>query len=234
MPSYRAARRGAFLPLVVGELFELGAVEAYDEDLAVGLGGAGVEGLVFEAHAGAGEGEAFAVGGPGEVGFVAGGVGELLEVLAVGMDSEDFEVAVDAAGECDEIVAWGPDGEVVVFAGERGDGVVFEIHDAEAFPVRAGSAVDDVFAVGREGGERIVVGAGGDEAKAGSVGVDDGDLVSAVYGVDLLFAADGEVEEGREAADSEYDLAAVGGPLRGEHELFAIQDGAGGLSFVDD
>ena len=27
----------AFLPLVIGELFELGAVEAHDEDLAVGL-----------------------------------------------------------------------------------------------------------------------------------------------------------------------------------------------------
>jgi hypothetical protein len=53
-------------------------------------------------------------------------------------------------------------------------------------------------------------------------------------GSTCFFAADGEVEEGREAADSEYDLAAVGGPLRGEHELFAIEDGAGGLSFVDD
>jgi hypothetical protein len=65
----------------------------YDEDLAVGLRVVGIESLVFEAHAGAGEGEAFARRGTSEVGFVARRVGEPFEVLAVGMDGEDFEVA---------------------------------------------------------------------------------------------------------------------------------------------
>jgi len=53
--------------------------------------------------------------------------------------------------------------------------------------------------------------------KAGAVSVDEGDLRSAIDGVYRFFATDGEVEEGREAADSEDDLLAVGGPLRSEH-----------------
>ena len=224
----------AFFPLIVGDLFEVGAVVAHDEDFAVRLGGHGVERFVFESHAGAGEEEAFAVGGPGEVGFVAGGVGELLEVFAIGVDGEDFKVAVDLADEGDEVFAWGPDGEVVVVGGEGGGGLVGEVEDAEAFALRAGGAVDDVFTVGCEGWKAVVIGAGGDEVEAGSVGVDEGDLCSSVDGVGGLLATAGEVEEGGEATDAEDDLAAIWGPLGGEHELLVVEDGVGWVAFGDD
>ena len=170
-----------FLPLIVGELFELGAVEAHDEDLAVGLRIVGVEGFVFESHAFAGEGESFAVARPGGVGFVAGRVGELLEVLAIGMDGEDFEVAIQLAGEGDEIVARRPDGEVVPFIGQHGDSAIVEGHDAQSIAFRAGGAVSNVLAIGREGSKCIVAVARCNQVESGTIGIHDAHLRTAIY-----------------------------------------------------
>jgi hypothetical protein len=48
----RLPRRTAVFPLVIGELFDLGAIVLHDEDLTVGLRGVAIECFVFEIPSG--------------------------------------------------------------------------------------------------------------------------------------------------------------------------------------
>ena len=60
----RLPPRGAFFPLVVGELLDVGAVVTHHENLPVGLWRIRISNLVLETHPGTREGDRFAIERP--------------------------------------------------------------------------------------------------------------------------------------------------------------------------
>jgi hypothetical protein len=69
-------------PMVIGELFHLGAVGAHDEDFAVGLRRACVERFVLKSHPGACKREPLPIRRPSQMSFVAGSISQLAHVFA--------------------------------------------------------------------------------------------------------------------------------------------------------
>src|SRR5215831_7078781 len=95
----RLPARSAFFPLIVGELFDVGAVETHHEDLAVGLRRIRISHLVLEAHPGTREGDRLAVERPRHMGVIPFSGRQPLERGPVRLNCEDVVRAIDLPRE---------------------------------------------------------------------------------------------------------------------------------------
>src|ERR1035437_2242521 len=95
-------------------------------------------------------------------------------------------------------------------------------------------AINDVLAVRPEGGECVVVQPRSDGVIAGAIGVEDGNLRTAIRRVDGLLVADFEVEEGTEESHANHNLFAIGGPGRSQNQILLLEDRTSRLAFIDD
>ena len=107
--------------------------------------------------------------------------GQLLRARAVGADGEHLKIGADPADESDQIASRRPDGEVVPFIGQHRDSAIVEGHDAQSIAFRAGGAVSNVLAIGREGSKCIVAVARCNQVESGTIGIHDAHLRTAIY-----------------------------------------------------
>src|SRR6202521_815418 len=105
IPGARLPGGSAIFPLVIGELFDLCAVIAHEEDFAVGLRRAGVERFVFESHPRAGESKSLPIRRPGQMRFVAGSIGQLAQIFAVRANTKNFKISLNFADDSSQVAS---------------------------------------------------------------------------------------------------------------------------------
>ena len=143
---------------------------------------------------------------------------------AVGVDSEDIKIGPVPANEGDQVSARRPDGKVVPLVGQNPYRLIVEIHDAQAVGIGAGGAIDNMFAVGPKGCERIVAVARCEQVEAGAVGIHDAHLRAAIDRIDRPLCSGVEVKERSEATDADNNLLAVGGPRRSQDQSLSVRE----------
>src|SRR5438552_2278329 len=86
---------------------------------------------------------------PHQMCIVAAGVGQLSDPRSIRPDRINFEISIAKTGECDQIAARRPGGEVVVLARELGHLAILDGKNAETLLAFTRHTVHDALAIGR-------------------------------------------------------------------------------------